>query len=94
MAYLDPKQVKGTTACQKSSVRVQAYETRRCGTRVIWRKLDCLNPSLQTMQTSHPPEMVPETGAVSCNGIAAGLLQPSGYGAISNEGIQGDERGA
>lgn len=94
MAYLDPKQVKGTTACQKSSGRVQAYEARRCGTRVIWRKLDCLNPILQMMQGFHPPEMMPETGAVSCDSIAAELLQPSGYGAISNEGIQGDERGA
>jgi transposase len=26
------------------------------GIRVIWRKLDCLNPNLQKMQRSHPPE--------------------------------------
>jgi hypothetical protein len=27
----------------------------RWGTRVIWRKLDCLNPSLQKMQPNRPP---------------------------------------
>ncbi|GAA0971337.1 hypothetical protein GCM10009555_022070 [Acrocarpospora macrocephala] len=44
------RKVKGTIACQESSGRVQAYEARRWGTRVIWRKLDCLNLNLQTMQ--------------------------------------------
>jgi len=94
MAYPDPKQVKGTRACQESNDRVQAYETRRCGTRVIWRKLDCLNPNLQTMQWCHPSKNMPGTGAASCNSIAAGLLQPSECGAIPSEGIQGDEWGA
>jgi hypothetical protein len=42
--------VKGTIACQESSGRAQAYGAGRCGTRVIWRKLDCLNPNLQEMQ--------------------------------------------
>jgi hypothetical protein len=44
------RKVKGTIACQESSGRVQAYEARCCGTRMIRRKLDCLNPNLQTMQ--------------------------------------------
>ena len=44
------RKVKGTIACQETSDRVQAYEARRCGTRVIWRKLDCLKPNLQKMQ--------------------------------------------
>ncbi len=26
-------------------------ETARCGTRVIWQKLDCLKPNLQTVYT-------------------------------------------
>ena len=47
---------KGTVACQKSNGRAQAYETRRCGIRVIRRKLDCLYPNLQEMQVEHPPE--------------------------------------
>jgi hypothetical protein len=46
MAYLDPK-VKGTTACQLTSSRVQALGTGCWETRVIWRKLDCLNRNLQ-----------------------------------------------
>ena len=35
------------TSTQESNGRAQAYGTARYGTRVIWRKLDCLNPSLQ-----------------------------------------------
>ena len=49
MAYLEGN-VKGTIACQETNGRVQAYGTRRCGTRVIWLKLDCLNPNLQKVQ--------------------------------------------
>jgi hypothetical protein len=26
------------------------------GTRVIWRKLNCLKPNLQKVQVTHPPE--------------------------------------
>ena len=55
MAYLEPKG-KGTRACQETSGRVQAYGAGRWGTRVIWRKLDCLNPNLQKVQVTHPPE--------------------------------------
>ncbi len=39
---------KGTIACsEESDGRAQAYGAARCGTRVIWLKLDCLNPNLQ-----------------------------------------------
>jgi hypothetical protein len=40
----------GKIACQKSDGRVQASETVRRGTRVIWRKLDCLNPNAQKIE--------------------------------------------
>lgn len=50
------ERVKGTTACQETSGRVQAYEAARWGTRVIWRKLDCLHPNLQEAKSSRPPE--------------------------------------
>ena len=53
MAYLDSKDEGDNSMLGKqleSSGRVQAYEAKRCGTRVIWRKLDCLNPNLQLMQ--------------------------------------------
>ena len=44
------RKVKGTRACQETSGRVQGSGTACWGTRVIWRKLDCLKPNLQTMQ--------------------------------------------
>lgn len=47
MAYPASKGSPGTRACQETSDRVQAYGAVRWGTRVIWRKLDCLKPNLQ-----------------------------------------------
>ena len=66
----------------------------RCGTRVIWRKLDCLNPSLQSMKILHPPEKTPVTGAAPRRGITHWPVQPLGRGAMPSEGIEGDEWGA
>jgi hypothetical protein len=60
--------------------------TRR-GTRVIWRKLDCLKPNLQMMQKKHPPERAPGTGATLCAGMAEGSAQPPERGAMPSEGI-------
>src|SRR5215208_3657073 len=44
------ERLMGTRACQETSGRVQMSETARWETRVIWRKLDCLNPNLQEMK--------------------------------------------
>ena len=41
------RKVKGTAACQQSDDQAQVSGPRRHGARVIWRKLDCLNPNLQ-----------------------------------------------
>jgi hypothetical protein len=41
------RKVKGTIACQETSGRADAYGLRAGKTRVIWLKLDCLNPNLQ-----------------------------------------------
>ena len=46
----DAERLMGTRACQQTGGRVQAYGTVLWGTRVTWRKLDCLNPSLQKME--------------------------------------------
>lgn len=46
----DPETVMGTRACQESNGRAQAVEAARCGTRVTWRKLDCLNPNPQMIE--------------------------------------------
>ncbi len=45
-----PERDKGKIACQQTSGRAQAYGAVRWGARVIWRKLDCLNPNLQKAQ--------------------------------------------
>ena len=44
------RKVKGTIACQKSGGHAQVSGVRRRGTRVIWRRLDCLKPNLQRMK--------------------------------------------
>ena len=41
------RKVKGTIACQETSGRAKAYGRRTGKTRVIWLKLNCLNPNLQ-----------------------------------------------
>jgi len=45
------RKVKGTIACQESDGHAQVSGVRRRGTRVIWRKLDCLKPNLQKMKS-------------------------------------------
>ncbi len=60
------------------------------GTRVIWRKLDCLNPNLQSMQI-HIHRKGP-LKPVSCS--ASDLVvtdAPLERETMSNEDIQGDE---
>ena len=44
------RKVSGTIACQESDGHAQVPGVRRRGTRVIWRKLDCLKPNLQKMK--------------------------------------------
>jgi hypothetical protein len=41
------RKVKGTIACQKTGGRADAYGRGAGKTRVIWPKLNCLNPNLQ-----------------------------------------------
>jgi hypothetical protein len=45
---------------------------------VIWRKLDCLNPNLQKMQLSRPPERRLKRGAMPCIGNVCQLVQLRG----------------
>jgi DDE_Tnp_1-associated/Transposase DDE domain len=58
---------KGTRACQRTGGQAQASGMTRRVTRVIWRKLDCLNPNLQRMPLASTGK-APETGA----GLARG----------------------
>ena len=54
--------MKGTRACQETGGRVQMPGTARRGTRVVWRRLDCLNPNLQRQQFTATGK-ASETGA-------------------------------
>ena len=49
MAYPDPKGERDSSMPRKRW-SAQALGLGCRGTRVIWRKLDCLNPNLQMMQ--------------------------------------------
>jgi hypothetical protein len=46
------RKVNGTIACQETGGRAQVLGVMRRGTRVIWRKLDCLKPNLQKTQST------------------------------------------
>jgi hypothetical protein len=48
--------------------------------RAIWRKLDCLNPNLQSVQSEHPPERRPKTGAMLCADVSTPSAQPRSVG--------------
>jgi hypothetical protein len=61
-------------------------EAMCCGTRAIWLKLDCLNSNLQMVQVI-TRRKASETGAASCADLRGPSVQPSGSGAIPNEGI-------
>lgn len=87
------RKVKETSACQESDGQVQVLGLRCRGTRVIWRKLDCLNPNLQRRKGTSAG-MAPNAGVAPCIGIVEGPMQPSGRGAMPNEDIRGDEWGA
>ena len=49
MTYLDPKG-EGDKSMPGKQWSFQALGARCCGTRGIWRELDCPKPNLQTMQ--------------------------------------------
>jgi hypothetical protein len=80
MAYLDPKMVKGTVACQETGDRVQMDGTMRRGTRRIWRKLDYLNPNLQDGIWVHTPETRLKPVPFSCIDIPMLSVHPPEYG--------------
>jgi hypothetical protein len=50
------RKVNGTTACQQSDGQAQVSGLGCRGTRVIWRKLDCLIAQSPDDETRRPPE--------------------------------------
>ncbi len=87
------RKVKGTRACQETGDRAQVPGTVRRGTRVVWRKLDCLNPNLRRQQFT-ATGTAPETGARRDRGRTGSPWSTFAAGAMPNEGIEGDEWGA
>ena len=87
------RKVTGTRACQESGGHAQVSGVRCGETRVIWRKLDCLNLNLQAMQRIIRRKDT-RNRRHACNDIVEGSMQPPERGAMPSEGIQGDEWGA
>ncbi len=79
---------------RKPAAHAQAYGVACRGTRVTWRKLDCLNPNLQKVQMSRPPERRLKPVPVPAAGCPSACCSPLGAGAMPRQGIQGDEWGA
>ena len=63
----------------------QVSGVRRRGTRVIWRRLDCLKPNLQQTQRNVRRNDTCYRRML-CDGSVLRLSQPSGRGALSSEG--------
>jgi len=90
MTYPEPKGDPGNKACQQTAGRVQALGTVLWGTRVIWRKLNCLKPNLQLMELRvRRKDVCNRRRALPRIGSRIGHLR--GTGAMPSEGIQGDE---
>ena len=89
MAYPELKGERNSSMPMKRwSAQVSGLWCR--GTRVIWRKLDCLNPNLQTTKLGvRRKDTLP--AAMLCDDIFRWLSQPSERGALPSEGNQGDE---
>ena len=73
MADRKSEKTEGKIACQETGSRAQAYGAACRGIRVIWRKLDCLNPNLRKVQMRRPPERRLKPAPVP----AAGFLEPA-----------------
>ena len=69
LAYLDSKGKGDRSMPDNAADIVKVSKVGRCETRVIWRKLDCLKPNLQSMQADIHRN-APETGAAPCAGLA------------------------
>ena len=84
---------EGTIACQETGGRAQAYGAVRRGARAIWRKPDCLNPSLQKAQ-------IDARRKDACNRagpfgkVPSTRRNPPGRRSDALRGIEGDERDA
>jgi hypothetical protein len=85
--------MQGKIACQETGGRAQVSGAARREIRVIWRKPDCLNPSLQKAQVNARRKDACNR-CRPCGAMSGRAPQSSGAGAMPSEGIQGDGRDA
>jgi hypothetical protein len=85
--------MQGKIACQETGGRAQVSGAVRREIRVIWRKPDCLNPSLQKAQVNACRKDACNR-CRPCGAMSGRAPQSSGAGAMPSEGIQGDGRDA
>ena len=64
-----------------------------CEARVIWRRPDCLNPSLQWWKSAHPPTRRLTSGPPASDDSGFRHLNPPGRRATGSELVQGDGPG-
>ena len=86
--------MKGKIACQETGGRAQTSGAVRREIRVIWRKLYCLNPSLQKVERSTCRKDVRNRHRPLLHGVSGHAAVLRGAGAMPCQGIQGDERDA
>ena len=93
MPHLDPKgEGKHSMAAKRRSCPGVGSDASR-DPRVIWRKLDCLKPSLQTMRLNIRRKDARNRRHDLRRHPTAAAATP-GRGAMPSEGIQGDEQDA
>ena len=94
MANSESERIERKIACQETGGRAQAYGAACREIRVIWRELDCPNPSLQKVQphARRKDACNRRRPLWRCDEFTAVILR--GAGAMSCQDIQGDERDA
>jgi Domain of unknown function (DUF222) len=88
------RKVTGTVACQKTGGRAQASGAVRRGIRAIWRKLDCLKPSLQKVKCATCRKDAWNRYRSLRRGVCGPAVILWGAGAMPCPGIEGDVRDA
>jgi hypothetical protein len=86
--------MQGKIACQRTGGRAQASGAGCREIRAIWRKLYCLNPSLQKVERSTCRKDVRNRYRPLRCGVSGHAVILWGAGAMPCQGIKGDERDA
>jgi len=90
MAYLNPKGAGNKRMPENQRTLRRRQRSGRWETRVIWRKLHCLNPNLQSTQSPVRRKDVCNRRCALCLHGRSASATPE-HRAMPSEGIQGDE---